>query len=176
MAKITIIRKNSLGGCAVKHEVYLNNKFLGVLKNGRILDFDASVGTHILYFKSVSKLNKANAEFRLTVNKEREVIKILTGFDFSGKYIVKYADGLPHTPNYNFGDNKGVRCPSCGSTDLTIISETYTSGKDFNSSNACCGYFLCGPLGLLAGVDGKGKQQHTNNFWVCKKCGNKFRM
>lgn len=174
MAKITIIRKKFLGGCAVKHEVYLNNKFLGILKNGGILAFNAPIGTHTLYFKSVSKLNRSNAEFRLTVNEEREVIRILTGFDLSGKYIVKYTDNLPHTPNYN--DGRGVRCPVCGSTDLTTISETSTTGKDFNKSNACCGYLLCGPLGLLFGVDGKGKQQHTNSFWVCKKCGNKFKI
>ncbi len=177
MAKIIIKRKKIFGGCGVKHKVYLNNKFLGTLKNGGVLGFETTVGTHTLYFNSCSKLNKkASTEFYLVVNEEQEMIELTTQFNSSGEYTVKYADGLPHTPYYNFSDGKGIRCPSCGSTDLTTISETHTSGKDFNSSDACCGYLLCGPLGLLLGVDKKGKQQHTNNFWVCKKCGNKFKM
>lgn len=178
MAKIIIKRENLVGGCAVKHEVYFNNKFLGILKNGGILNFDAPVGTHTLYFNSCSKLNKKNADakFHITVNEEGEIIEILTKFDFSGKYLVEYADGLPHAPNYRFANNKGIQCPSCGSSELTTISENYTTGKDFNSSNACCGYLLCGPIGLLLGADKKGKQLQTDNYWVCKKCGNKFKM
>lgn len=69
-----------------------------------------------------------------------------------------------------------LKCPKCGNTDLTTLSEIKTTGKDFNASDACCGYLLCGPLGLLMGVDKKGKQQHTESFWVCKKCGHKFKM
>ncbi len=110
-------------------------------------------------------MNK-DAEFNLTVNDNDELIEISTEISFSGDYVVKYADDLPHIAKHNvIADKGGIRCPACGSDDLTTISETYTVGKDFNRSNACCGYFLCGPLGLLYGVDKKGKQQHTNNFF-----------
>lgn len=176
MAKIIIKRASQFSGSAVSHDVYLDNKYIGILKSGQILNFCANVGSYTLYFNSRSKLNKKNSKFQLTVNDEQEVIEIITKFDFNGNYIASYADNLPHTPNYNFSDNKGIRCPACGSSDLTTISEISTSGKDFNRSNACCGYLLCGPLGLLLGVDKKGKQQHTNNYWVCKNCGNKFKI
>ena len=176
MAKITIKRKSRTVGSAVKHEVYLNNKFLGILKNKGTLNFDAPVGPHTLYFNSASKLYKKNTSFRLNVNEKQEEIEILTKFNAAGEYVVEYADNLPHAPNFSFADVKGIQCPNCGSNELATVSESYTTGKDFNSSNACCGYFLCGPLGLLLGVDKKGKQQHTDNFWVCKKCGNKFKM
>ena len=176
MAKVIIKRENFFGGCAVKHKVYLNNNFLGILKNGGVLNFDAPVGTHTLYFNSCSKFNKktADAEFQIIVNEEQEVIEILTKFNFSGEYVVEYADKAPHIPVIANGE--GLKCPYCGSSELTTVSENYTTGKDFNASNACCGYLLCGPIGLLFGADKKGKQQHTNNFWVCKKCGNKFKM
>lgn len=176
MAKVIIKRSSQLSGCVVNFDVFLNNKNLGILKSGKFITFDAEVGSHTIYFISKSKLNKKNSSFQVVVNDEEEVIELLAKFDFYGNLVVSYADNMPHTPNFNFSDNKGVRCPSCGSSDLTTISETSTSGKDFNSSNACCGYLLCGPLGLLLGVDKKGKQQQTTNYWVCKNCGNKFRM
>lgn len=173
MAKVIIKRENLIAGCAVKHDVYLSNKFLGTLKNGGVLNFNVSVGSYTLYFISRYKFNKENinTKFYFVVNDEQEVVEILTKFNLSGKYVAEYADNLPHVV-----DNKGFHCPACGSSDLTTISETYTTGEDFNSLDACCGYLLCGPIGLLCGVDGKGKQQRTENYWVCKNCGNKFKM
>lgn len=178
MAKIIIKRTKLFAGSAVKHDVYLDNEFLGLLKNGGVLNFDVPVGIHTLYFRTHgSSIMNKDAEFNLTVNDNDELIEISTEISFSGEYVVKYADDLPHVAKHIVIEkNGGLKCPACGSDDLTTISETYTVGKDFNRSNACCGYFLCGPLGLLLGVDKKGKQQHTNNFWVCKNCGNKFRM
>lgn len=176
MAKIIIKRIGQISGSAVGYDAYLNNKLLGILRNGGILNFNADIGSHTLHFISRSKLNRKNSSFTVTVNNEKEVIEIITKIDYNGNLIVNYADNLPHVPNFNFADNKGIRCPSCVSNNLSTISETFTEGKDFNSSNACCGYLLCGPLGLLLGVDKKGKQQHTVNYWVCKKCGNKFRI
>ena len=178
MAKVIVKREKLIGGAAVKHNVYLNNRFLGILKNGGVLSFEAPVGSHTLYFNSCSGLNKrsADSEFQIVVNNSQETIEILTKFNFSGKYVVEYADNAPHIPSYTVEDNKGICCPVCGNSELTPISETYTSGNDFNASNAFCGYLLCGPIGLLFGTDKKGKQQHTDHYWVCKKCGNKFKM
>lgn len=178
MAKVIIKRKNQLSGSAVKHDVYLDDKCIGILKNGGVIGSEVSVGSHTLFFKSRLKVNKKNAEteFHLVINEENELVEVEGRFNASGEYVAEYADKKIHLPDYNFRDGKGIRCPLCGSTDLTTITETFTEGKDFNSSNAFCGYLLCGPLGLLLGADKKGKQQHTNSFWVCKNCGNKFKM
>ena len=176
MAKVIIKRRSNISALRLNHDVFLNNNYLGILKNGGVLHFEADVGSYMLYFKSRSKIGQKNADFFLVINNKTEVVELETFFDYSGKYVIKYADNLPHLPNYDFGDGGGLRCPNCGNTDLTTVSETATSGKDFKTSDACCGYLLCGPIGLLLGTAGKGKQQYTNSFWVCKKCGNKFKM
>lgn len=121
----------------------------------------------------------------------------------SGEYEVEYADNRPHIPvgvngvaksivteplqNEVTTDNNmenssvvkkttNLHCPRCGSYDITPVSEVSTKGKDFNAGDACCGYMLCGPLGLLCGATGKGKQITTTTYWVCKCCGNKFKV
>ena len=66
-------------------------------------------------------------------------------------------------------------CPRCHSNDITPITEVSTKGKDFKADNACCGFLLCGPLGLLFGATGKGKQTITTTYWMCRGCGNKFK-
>ncbi|MBE5954083.1 MAG: FHA domain-containing protein [Lachnospiraceae bacterium] len=69
-----------------------------------------------------------------------------------------------------------LRCPRCGNTEVQIIQETSTSGKDFKGSSACCGWIFFGPIGLLCGNCGKGKQMKTTSYWICNKCGNKFKV
>lgn len=72
-----------------------------------------------------------------------------------------------------------LRCPNCNSSDLVPITETTTnvSGRMFGFEDACCGWILLGPLGLLCGLCGSGVESHTETetYWVCKSCGNKFR-
>ena len=116
----------------------------------------------------------------------------------SGEYEVEYADNKPHiptgvivsnaqAPNIDVSNDKagnanivsqpkGIHCPRCGSYDIMPVSEVSTKGKDFDAGNACCGYLLCGPLGLLFGATGKGKQTTTTTYWMCKGCGNKFQL
>lgn len=71
---------------------------------------------------------------------------------------------------------QGVCCPKCGSNNLQVIQEQHTKGKDFKGGRACCGAILLGPIGILCGSCGKGKQLKTNNFWLCNNCGNKFKV
>lgn len=59
----------------------------------------------------------------------------------------------------------GVKCPKCGSTDLEIVSDVQGEGAKF--WKLC----LCGLLGLC----GAGKTT-TTHYWVCKHCGNKFKI
>ena len=198
MAKIIIRRKSSMAGCAQNHNVYLVNTFIGELKNGGVLEIPVEVGTHMLSFNSTMKKLGKNATFNVVVNEPDEVVELKTKFGMSGEYEVEYADNRPHIPvgvnaanepiqNVVATDNQaentavvkkttGLRCPRCGSHDIMPVSEVSTKGKDFNAGDACCGYMLCGPLGLLCGATGKGKQTTTTTYWMCKGCGNKFKV
>ncbi len=60
--------------------------------------------------------------------------------------------------------NVGMHCPRCKSTELQIISDV--KAKGVSATNLC----LCGLLGLA----GAGKTK-TTHYWVCSKCGNKFK-
>ena len=198
MAKIIVKRKSSFAGSAQNHDVYLLNTFVGNLKNGGILEIPVEVGTHTLSFNSTMKKMGKNATFNVVVNEPDEVVELKTKFGMSGEYEVEYADNKPHIPmgvnvtniqaqnidthigqeeNANIvSQPKGIHCPRCGSYDIMPISEVSTKGKDFNASDACCGFLLCGPLGLLCGATGKGKQTITTTYWMCKGCGNKFQV
>ena len=199
MAKIIIRRKSSMAGCAQKHDVYLLNTYLGELKSGGVLEATVDVGIHMLSFNrsTLKKIGK-DTTFNVVVNEADEVVELKTYFDMNGNYTVKYADNKPHIPvgvnatnnqvqNTDSSENKtenqnivtqpsGLHCPRCGSHDIMPVSEVSTKGKDFNAGDACCGYMLCGPLGLLCGATGKGKQTTTNTYWMCKGCGNKFKV
>lgn len=69
-----------------------------------------------------------------------------------------------------------MKCSRCGSENCQVINETTSKGKDVSASKGCCGYMLLGPIGLLCGVCGKGKQLKNNNYWVCNNCGNKWKL
>lgn len=67
---------------------------------------------------------------------------------------------------------QSLKCPKCGSEDVQFATSTSTSG--ISAGDACCGYMLLGPLGLLCGLAGAGKST-TSEFWVCHSCGAKFK-
>ena len=69
-----------------------------------------------------------------------------------------------------------MRCPKCGNENCQIVAETTSTGEDFSASKGCCGALLLGPIGILCGACGKGKQINSVNYWVCPNCGNKFRV
>lgn len=62
-----------------------------------------------------------------------------------------------------------MKCPRCQSENLEILSNVEGSTKGASLFKIC----LCGICGL-AGT-GKGKTT-TTHFWVCKDCGNKFKV
>lgn len=68
-----------------------------------------------------------------------------------------------------------MKCPSCGGNDCQLTTETKTTGKDFSASKGCCGAILLGPIGVLCGLCGEGKQTNSTSFWVCSNCGKKFK-
>ena len=68
-----------------------------------------------------------------------------------------------------------MACPYCGNTDLRVTTETTTTGKDFSGSKGLCGYIFFGPIGVLCGACGKGKKTQTQTYWLCPRCGSKFK-
>lgn len=198
MAKIIIRRKKSFVGSAQNHDVYFTNTHVGVLKNGGEIEVPVEVGKHTIYFQSQMKKWGKKATFTAVVNQEDEIVELQTKFDANGNYVVEYADNKPHIPTFNISDEiqndralddkitcdeqkvtiqktSGFCCPKCGSNDLITTTETSTKGKDFNAGDACCGWLLCGPIGVLCGAMGKGKQTNSTTYWLCKGCGNKFK-
>lgn len=64
-----------------------------------------------------------------------------------------------------------MKCPNCGSENVNLIHNTSKHG--FKGSDACCGYILFGPLGILCGTFGSGKWS-KKEFWLCNNCGSRF--
>lgn len=67
-----------------------------------------------------------------------------------------------------------MKCPKCESENCEIITESQKVGKNFSATKGCCCAMILGPIGLLCGLCGKGKQVETRAYWVCSECGNKF--
>ena len=62
-----------------------------------------------------------------------------------------------------------IRCPNCGSTQIEFV--TYQASSNFDAGDACCGFILCGPIGLLCGQKDKTPAKTVRK---CKKCGHEF--
>ncbi len=86
-------------------------------------------------------------------------------------YANGYYDG-------GYGQNNvqtsGMRCPRCGSFNCQILTDMSTKGKDFSGAKGCLGAICFGPIGVLCGSCGKGKQMKTKHFYFCPNCGNRF--
>ncbi|MFP4478621.1 MAG: double zinc ribbon domain-containing protein [Candidatus Izemoplasmatales bacterium] len=70
--------------------------------------------------------------------------------------------------NHHHKNNGPVRCPNCGSAEIYLM--TRESGG-FDASNACCGYIILGPLGLLCGLS---SERESVTVRKCKNCGYEF--
>ena len=68
-----------------------------------------------------------------------------------------------------------MNCPKCNNTNLFSTTEVNTTGKDFSFGKGCCGAILLGPIGILCGACGGGKQTHSTTYWICSECGYKFK-
>lgn len=179
MATVIIKRKSKMLGCLAQYNVYLNDTYVGKLKNGTQLEFQAYIGTHTLFFKNtLSKIGK-DETFTVYISDFSEIITLNCAIGTNGRLNISYADGKPHFPpqtqTSTTSYNHGITCKRCGSPNLMPISEVSSKGKDFNAGDACCGALLCGPLGLLCGASGKGRQISSTVYWICKDCGKKFK-
>ena len=192
MAKIFVYREPNKAGRAQHHSVYLLNTCVGELFDGGALEIPIEVGTHHLSFNSNLNAHGKNATIDVVVSEPDQIVRIKTRFDVNGEYLVEcvgnesraYTNTSAAQAQSQNGANSNsnpvikpsaLNCPLCGGKDLFPITETSTVGTDFNADDACCGYLLCGPIGLLLGV-GSGKQTVTTTYWLCRGCGNKFKV
>ncbi len=111
----------------------------------------------------------------------KRCFKCGTYFDKTLEEKLKNRIVLPSAKNTNSNKNSQpvFCCPNCGHKDLQVINETssQTSGGGYSAGKGCLGYLLLGPLGLLCGSCGQSQTTTTTNrtYWVCPKCGKKFR-
>jgi uncharacterized CHY-type Zn-finger protein len=70
---------------------------------------------------------------------------------------------------------KYMRCPRCGSENISSIIDTKTHTKGFDGGDACCGYLLFGWPGVLCGLCNTGDTTTTTKTTnICNDCGNRF--
>ena len=68
-----------------------------------------------------------------------------------------------------------MKCPNCGSTNISSITDTHTHTKGFDSGDACCGYLLFGWPGILCGLCNSGDTTtFTHTTYICNDCGTRF--
>jgi predicted RNA-binding Zn-ribbon protein involved in translation (DUF1610 family) len=69
-----------------------------------------------------------------------------------------------------------MKCPKCGSENISSVSEINTETKGFGCCKGGLGAIIFGPIGWLCGLCGMGKGKTTSDvLHVCNNCGNKFR-
>lgn len=122
MAKIIIQRKSSMASALCSFDVYLMNQYVGELKNGGTLQFDANVGTFLLAFKAKPRMNKAaDTSFSVVVNDPNEIVMLKAGIKMSGKLGIEYADGQQHIPTYtmSFSNPQVPAAPATSSSSGT---------------------------------------------------------
>jgi hypothetical protein len=67
-----------------------------------------------------------------------------------------------------------MKCPKCGNNYCTITSEKKTTGKDYSIPRGIIGELLCGSLGFMFGFSNS-RETKVEAYWVCKKCGHRFK-
>lgn len=67
-----------------------------------------------------------------------------------------------------------MRCPKCGSENISSIVNTHTHTKGFDGSDACCGYLIFGWPGILCGLCNTGSETTIQSTNICNECGKRF--
>jgi rubredoxin len=99
-------------------------------------------------------------------NKNTAIFCIYCGADFEEKSKRQTVDAEVVT---DFAESELIVCPSCGSSKVQFI--TINEASEYNTPNACCGFLLFGPLGLLCGLTGQNTSKTTRK---CANCGYEF--
>ncbi len=67
-----------------------------------------------------------------------------------------------------------MKCPKCGNNYCTLVSDTQTTGKDYSLCRGLLGEILFGADGFVCGISDS-RNTKVEAYWVCKKCGYKFK-
>lgn len=94
--------------------------------------------------------------------------------DKSSKFCSNCGKPLQENPLVLLDENNNqnrdiIRCPKCGSTNIHFV--TTQASQNFDKGDACCGYLLCGPLGLLCGMKDKTESKTVRK---CMSCTHEF--
>lgn len=112
-------------------DVYLMNQYVGELKNGGTLQFDANVGTYLLEFKAKIRMNKmSDTSFSVVVNDPNEIVMLKAEIKMSGKLGIEYADGQQHIPTYTMtfsGQGASATQASQGAPSTPVTPATSSS-------------------------------------------------
>ena len=65
-------------------------------------------------------------------------------------------------------------CPKCGNNYCKITAETKTKATDYSICSGICGEMLLGPAGFACGFSDS-RDTEATAYWVCPKCGNRFK-
>lgn len=67
-----------------------------------------------------------------------------------------------------------MKCKKCGYNYCKITSQTETSGKDYSVMKGLVGTTVFGKAGYILGFSNS-TNIDVNAFWICDKCGYKFK-
>lgn len=65
-------------------------------------------------------------------------------------------------------------CPKCKNNYCKMTSEITSTGKDYSVGKGLCGEMLLGPAGFICGFS-ESRKTSVDAFWVCPKCGYRFK-
>lgn len=65
-------------------------------------------------------------------------------------------------------------CTKCKNNYCKMISETKTTGKDYSISRGLLCEILFGSAGFAGGFSNS-RNTNVTAYWVCTKCGHKFK-
>ena len=119
---IIISREFAASAAFNKHDVYLNNTYIGTLKTGGELAAHADVGTQRLFFKDRTFYGaENNAFFDVIINEDSQTVELFAYYNPPGEFVVTYAtepaSPLYHTPSPPasvFRRRKTITCRTCG--------------------------------------------------------------
>ena len=132
MAMIIISREFAVSATFNKHDVYLNNTYIGTLKTGGELAAHVDVGTQRLFFKDRTFYGAENdAFFDVIINEDSQTVELFAYYNSPGEFVVTYATEpasplyrttepakplyrTPSPPASVFRRRKTITCRTCG--------------------------------------------------------------
>lgn len=67
-----------------------------------------------------------------------------------------------------------MKCPKCGNQYCKIVSDTKVTGKDYSICRGLLGEALFGDTGFICGMSDS-RKVNAEAYWVCPKCGYRFK-